>query len=315
MGFFSIIETFFFISLGITIILVALLVYHFKQRLSLVEQKYETLFDIIAGVVKQLSNIQSASNPVQSIGQVGGIYQHWIGQEHLGNITVSTEYPHQTFNTIEEQYSYNNLQVQSKPTKNNNVEVEDDESIESTDSDESDEFDDSESELNHSDEDGNSEDSEESEIDKTYIDNDGISKIIVSDDELTNLQNINGDSVKIISLNVSETYPNIEGLEFIPINVDDNQDTDDTYECPVQDVQIDYSLTVEKEESSIVVLKVDDIQNEHADNTFVIERSSAKDLYKKMSLSNLKATVISKGLCSDPSKMKKNELLKLLEDE
>ena len=54
MGLFSIIETFFFISLGITIILVALLVYHFKQRVSALEQKYESLFDIVTGVVKQL---------------------------------------------------------------------------------------------------------------------------------------------------------------------------------------------------------------------------------------------------------------------
>ena len=40
-----------------------------------------------------------------------------------------------------------------------------------------------------------------------------------------------------------------------------------------------------------------------------------KDLYKKMTLPNLKATVVAKVLCSDPSKMKKNEILKLLEEE
>ena len=34
-----------------------------------------------------------------------------------------------------------------------------------------------------------------------------------------------------------------------------------------------------------------------------------------MTLPNLKATVIAKGLCSDPSKMKKSDLLKLLEEE
>jgi hypothetical protein len=305
MGFFNIIETFFFISLGITIILVALLVYHFKQRLSLVEQKYESLFDIVAGVVKQLSNIQSAVPPLQSIDQFGGIYQRWTSPEHLGNITVSTEYPDQMFHTVREQYSYNNLPVQSEPTKNNNnVEVEDDES---TESDESDDSIDSESELNDSD--------EESEVDEHDIDENDFSKIIVSDDEHACNQNSSVDSVKIISLNVSETHTNIEELDITSINLDDSQDIDDTYESPVQDVQIDYSLTTDQEETPVVVRKIDDIQNEPTEPTFVIERSSAKDLYKKMSLSNLKATVISKGLCSDPSKMKKNELLKLLEDE
>jgi hypothetical protein len=305
MGFFNIIETFFFISLGITIILVALLVYHFKQRLSLVEQKYESLFDIVAGVVKQLSNIQSVVPPPQSIDQFGGIYQRWTSPEHLGNITVSTEYPDQMFHTVREQYSYNNLPVQSEPTKNNNnVEVEDDES---TESDESDDSIDSESELNDSD--------EESEVDEHDIDENDFSKIIVSDDEHACNQNSSVDSVKIISLNVSETHTNIEELDITSINLDDSQDIDDTYESPVQDVQIDYSLTTDQEETPVVVRKIDDIQNEPTEPTFVIERSSAKDLYKKMSLSNLKATVISKGLCSDPSKMKKNELLKLLEDE
>jgi hypothetical protein len=308
MGFFNIIETFFFISLGITIILVALLVYHFKQRLSLVEQKYESLFDIVAGVVKQLSNIQSAVPPPQSIDQFGGIYQRWTSPEHLGNITVSTEYPDQMFHTMREQYSYNNLPVQSEPTKNNNnVEVDSDSCDESDESDDSDDSIDSESELNDSDED--------SEVDEHDIDENDFSKIIVSDDEPACNQNSSVDSVKIISLPVGETQHNIEELDITPINLDDSQDIDDTYESPVQDVQIDYSLTTDQEETPVVVRKIDDIQNEPTEPTFVIERSSAKDLYKKMSLSNLKATVISKGLCSDPSKMKKNELLKLLEDE
>jgi hypothetical protein len=97
-----------------------------------------------------------------------------------------------------------------------------------------------------------------------------------------------------------------------PISLDD---PDDVYELPVQDVQIDYSLSLEQEEEPpIVVKKVEDSLEEQPESTF-IEKTSVKDLYKKMTLSNLKATVIAKGLCSDPSKMKKNELLQLLEDE
>ena len=40
-----------------------------------------------------------------------------------------------------------------------------------------------------------------------------------------------------------------------------------------------------------------------------------KDVYNKMSVQELKKNVITKGLCSDPSKMKKNELLKMLDIE
>ena len=80
-------------------------------------------------------------------------------------------------------------------------------------------------------------------------------------------------------------------------------------------MQIDYSVSLEQEEETpIVVRKMEDSLQEQPESTFVIEKASSGDLYKKMTLSNLKATVISKGLCSDPSKMKKNELLKLLEE-
>ncbi len=304
MGFFSIIETFFFISLGITIILVALLVYHFKQRLSSVEQKYESLFDIVTSVVKQLSNIQSAAPDLPNISQFGGIYQQWVGQEHLGNTNVSMDFNNNNnmFHTINDPDLYPYLPIQSEYVKNNDItELEDD----------------SESEFDDSDEDSNKESDEESDdeedTEETDIDDNDFSKVIVSDDEYTNAPNNIVDSVKIISLNVGENEANIEEFDITTINLEDNQDIDDIYESPVQDIQINY--LDKQEDNSIIVKKVDDIQNESTDSSFVIERSTATDLYKKMTLSNLKATVISKGLCSDPSKMKKNDLLKLLEDE
>ena len=58
MGFFNIIETFFFLSLGITFVLILLLVYHFKQRLSSLENKCDTVFEIISNIVKELNNIK-----------------------------------------------------------------------------------------------------------------------------------------------------------------------------------------------------------------------------------------------------------------
>ena len=54
---FNIIETLFYISLAITFILIILLVYHFKQRIVSLEQKNDTMFEIINNVVKELNNI------------------------------------------------------------------------------------------------------------------------------------------------------------------------------------------------------------------------------------------------------------------
>jgi len=280
MGIFSIIETFFFISLGITIILVALLVYHFKQRVSALEQKYESLFDIVTGVVKQLSNIQSQP---PMLDQFGGMYPpQWISPEHLGNVNVSTEYPHQMFSGEHVQY---NMQEESQI----NYSVEESEEEEEEDSD-----DESDDDEDSDDESGDDESQQEE------------AKVIVSDEDESQA------GVKIINLHMDEPSIHIEDFNIDPISLDE---TDELYELPTQDVQIDYSASLEQEEETpIVVRKMEDSLQEQPESTFVIEKASSSDLYKKMTLSNLKATVISKGLCSDPSKMKKNELLKLLEE-
>ncbi len=60
MGAFNFIESFFLLSLGITFVLIVLLVYHFKQRLSSMEQKCDTMFDIVQNLVKELKAVKSA---------------------------------------------------------------------------------------------------------------------------------------------------------------------------------------------------------------------------------------------------------------
>ena len=54
----NMIETFFFISLAITFVLILLLVYHFKQRFTTLEQKTETMFDIVNNIVSEISIIR-----------------------------------------------------------------------------------------------------------------------------------------------------------------------------------------------------------------------------------------------------------------
>jgi hypothetical protein len=62
MGFFNILETFFFISLAITFVLIMMLVYHFKGRITVLEQKCDTMFDIMNNIVKELRTIKMNSN-------------------------------------------------------------------------------------------------------------------------------------------------------------------------------------------------------------------------------------------------------------
>ena len=61
MGFFNILETVFFISLAITFVLIMMLVYHFKGRISVLEQKCDTMFEIMNNVVKEMRTIKMST--------------------------------------------------------------------------------------------------------------------------------------------------------------------------------------------------------------------------------------------------------------
>ena len=60
MGLFNYIDTFFFISLGITFVLILLLVFHFKQQIISLEHKNDTMFEIINNIVKELTALKGA---------------------------------------------------------------------------------------------------------------------------------------------------------------------------------------------------------------------------------------------------------------
>jgi len=59
MSFFHFIDTIFFVSLGITFVLITFLAYHFKERLNVIETKTDTMFQIVNNVVHELKNIKT----------------------------------------------------------------------------------------------------------------------------------------------------------------------------------------------------------------------------------------------------------------
>ena len=71
-------ETFLFVSLAITFILIVFLVYHFKSRITMVEHKCDTMFEIINNIVAEMNNTQNelhhSTNPEIQSNQ--DIYTH-----------------------------------------------------------------------------------------------------------------------------------------------------------------------------------------------------------------------------------------------
>ena len=58
MGVFGFIENFFFISLALVFVLVLLLVYHFKNRITIAEKKSESMYGLLTAVVKEIKSLR-----------------------------------------------------------------------------------------------------------------------------------------------------------------------------------------------------------------------------------------------------------------
>lgn len=243
MGVFSFMETFFFISLGITFILILLLVYHFKQRISTLEQKHDTMFEIVNNIVKQLRNMQ-------------------MNMQHLGE-PVNFPIPVHQHCTVQPDHVHM-IDMVNLPQYSESEEDGSDSEEDSSDS--TSEEDDSDSE-----EDGS--DSEEDDSD--------------SDEDSSKSEEETRESVK-------ESEPVIE----------------DPTTIPNDDLAISQVTTLDEPDDEIIIRKSD------GSITTMNESSEpSKDMYKKMTITALKAAVKEKGLSQDPSKMKKQELVQLLESQ
>jgi len=247
MGFFNFIETFFFLSLGITFVLILLLVYHFKQRLTTLENKCDTVYEIITNLVKEVSNIRQ------------------LQMQHLSNTFTS--------NTVVP--SFHNTEINGK------IKVSDED------------FEEDDDEDDDEDEDEDEDDEDEDDEEEDY-DDDMPPLITIEEEPLSN------STIKVINVDIGHSIEaDMLETEVEPENLDGEENKLEPIELEDEE-----QIHVEKLEESPA------LENPDPDTT---SKESVRDVYSKMSVSELKALVITKGLSSDPSKKKKNELLKMLE--
>jgi hypothetical protein len=143
------------------------------------------------------------------------------------------------------------------------------------------------SEDDDEDEEDDDEDEDEDEEDEDEEDNDD------DDDEEVNPV----DTIKIVNVEFTET-DNIDlDEQEIELEIEPISET-------VPEIQEEEPIQIEKLEST-------DVDQEVVNSN---EGKPDQDVYKNMSIQILKKLVITKGLCSDSSKMKKNDLIKLLEE-
>jgi hypothetical protein len=66
-GLFSIIESVFFLSVGVTFLLIIAIVYFFKQRLQVLEQKSETMISIVNQLTRELAFVKPVVGQLMSL--------------------------------------------------------------------------------------------------------------------------------------------------------------------------------------------------------------------------------------------------------
>ena len=246
MGLFSFVETFFFVSLGITFILILLLVYHFRQRFISLEQKCDTMFELINNIVTELNSERRSTHGFGINSPPVLFYPEPDGHTAAGGQAEKSEH----FTDVDE------------------------------DSDEEGDDDDEDSDDEYSDDD--EDDDSEDDGEHAHI-------------HIAPMEETDNNSVKVILLD------QVEELTELPVDDMDDSDSDDS-DKPI-DLVVSDPIVVEK----LDVQHLEQVQPEPA------AEKGANEVYNKMSMQALKTLAITKGLSSDPSKMKKADLIKLLE--
>lgn len=143
-----------------------------------------------------------------------------------------------------------------------------------------------------------------------------------SDDDDDDVHVVETKEVMIENIDIHETREESSNeIKVINIelnNIVDSMDNDSDIEEETDNLEEDNHIEDFVNTETIVVEKVDPSENlgtTESTETLCTSAENNKEVYRKMTLQALKTLVITKGLSSDTSKMKKNDLLKLLESE
>lgn len=275
----SMLESMFFITLGISCVLLLMLFYHFKQRVSKLEQSSETMFEILNNMVHELSDIKRR-DPVGYTPSLMPMTKGAPAFNQNSSCKIQVE-------ISEDENSLPDLIDVNGNIVNEDISDDDDSSEYETDYNTDDSIDNSD----------NDEDSIDSEskcsIDCCENDTCGQDSCCEKEDNI----------VKVISVDINDSLDNVDTND----SIDDSfhETIDEIEESPVEiNTNIIEELQVNKLDENKTLEESDNVSHSSVNTT---------EVYKKMNVPSLKSLVIEKGLTSDPSKMKKNELIALLE--
>ena len=311
MGVFNFIETFFFISLGITFVLILLLVYHFKQRLNAIEQKNGTMFDIINNIVQEITTMKKIF--LQQPRPNTPMYTRPVHLESISEFVPSAFVPSEFVPSALPSIVQLNDESDSESDSETDSESDSDSVVESVDSDNSSVV--SNTKIIVSDDDSIESNDNLSQDPHIKIINLGTqlfdSKIMTSVVELSSPLPIDTNSVLFELDPLDIVFDLVESVEPVePVKSVDPVD-------PVEPVDTHIDTIIADTQVADMQADEDDVDDSPVKTIDISTHKSPKEremaVYNNMSLSELKAKVIEKGLNTEPSKMKRPKLLSMLE--
>jgi len=286
MSFFSLLESFFFVSLGLSFLLILLMVYHFKKKTDTLEKRIETLTDITKTLVTNYDNrsIHASESNTSFID---------MPKNDMNLPNQSSQFLPQDWNPV-----YKNIVVSEsildKPgilqyQVDGNAELDDVHSFTSSSS------------TQESIQEQDAEDLESVDLD--VIGNDSIQS------SSTHTSSIEQLLSPTVLLDRDPTEPN-ETIQVTKL------ETTTTGLIIVDESDLLESVTLEDEPDEIetvaesVLTEDPDTEKNTTKDTSVLPHT--KKSLQKMNVQMLKTMAIRDGLCNEPGKMKKGELVQLI---
>ena len=262
MGLSYIMDSVLYICLAITFVLILLIVYHFKQRVSALEAKQDTMFELVNNMVQEMQNIRANSMQPSMPPQMPQDIHDAIFSELSGMPSMIHIGGNQGFMNVHngEEHSVEELETDDDDDDTDEDDDDDDDTDEDSDSDSQSDADEEERDIN---------------------------------------------SIKQIQV---ESTTLLDEIPSEHLSANDVEETiiDDTDAL----VEIDY-----EKEKELSVSKSDELHTESLEEVIATdnEQASANMKYKDLHLRQLKALANERGLATNTNRMKKAELIDILE--
>lgn len=277
MNLFSLLESFFFLFLGISFVLILLMVYHFKKRMDVLEKTNESLGDVCKTIVQEMHLLKTASYTSEVIG---GAQMPKYSYEPIPEHIFMTHTFGSNPNPNLDQHEIYEIQHDEEEEEE---EEDEDHTNEEDEEEESDDDDSVAEEVNHP---------KVILSDLDPLDKNVWMEHVVQDLEDTEDPNSHDEESDESIKDITDITDTMEEVAITTETIPDHKDHKDHKD----------TIQVQKLEETEPLEEINMIQPEKQD----------KKALQKMNVQMLRTMVIQDGLCTEPSKMKKLELIELI---